>query len=58
MSDISYLMWVKVLSLVAAVGGFAWWQLHDLKRLAKEREARKASEGSQKDPSSTPSTLS
>lgn len=54
MSDISYLMWVKVLSLVAAVGGFAWWQLHDLKRLAKQREARKASEVGHKDPGSTP----
>ena len=54
MSDISYLMWVKVLSLVAAVGGFAWWQLHELKRLAKEREARKASEASRDDPTSTP----
>ena len=41
MTPTDWLMTAKVLLLVAAGGGFAWWQLRDLakeKRLAQERE--------------------
>ena len=40
MSPTDWLMTAKVLILVAAGGGFAWWQLRDLakeKRLTDER---------------------
>lgn len=43
MSTTDWLMTVKVLLLVAAGGGFAWWQLRDLaneKRLSKQREVQ------------------
>ena len=43
MSTTDWLMTAKVLLLVAAGGGFAWWQLRDLaneKRLTQEREGK------------------
>ena len=45
MSPTDWLMTAKVLILVAAGGGFAWWQLRDLakeKRLTEERESQSA----------------
>ena len=41
MTPTDWLMAAKVLILVAACGGFAWWQLRDLaqeKRRTQERE--------------------
>ena len=43
MTSTDWLMTVKVLILVAAGGGFAWWQLRDLakeKTRTAEREAK------------------
>ena len=43
MTPTDWLMTAKVLLLVAAGGGFAWWQLHDLAQEKKRAEERKAS---------------
>ena len=43
MTPTDWLMTAKVLILVAAGGGFAWWQLRDLaqeKRRTQERESQ------------------
>ena len=44
MTPTDWLMTAKVLILVAAGGGFAWWQLRDLaqeKRRTEERDSQK-----------------
>ncbi len=42
MTSTDTLMAVKVVLLVAAGAGFAWWQLHDLAQEKKRRTAQDA----------------
>ena len=48
MTPTDWLMTAKVLILVAAGGGFAWWQLHDLANEKKQRAEREAKGGQHK----------
>jgi hypothetical protein len=45
MTSADTLMAVKVVLLVAAGAGFAWWQFHDLAQEKKRRMAQDARQG-------------
>jgi predicted negative regulator of RcsB-dependent stress response len=45
MTEVGSYKWVEVLVLLAAGGGFVWWQFRDLKRAKQESAARRQAAG-------------